>query len=139
MAAATLSALLEGPAQKGYLAVAEARASLGQGSRPTPVRGFTTLSHSLGQLAVCTHAGLLHAVAHEQSGAVLLVVMRTLCCLVPAAPYERLPADLLSNVVQVGGGHAFSPRYVWCCSWLTACERFQLLCVSRGVKYCFQT
>lgn len=103
MAAAALAALLEGPAQKGYLAVAEAKAPAGHGSRPTPVRGFTTLSHSLGQMAVCTHAGLLHAVANEQNSAVLLVVMRTLCCLVPAAPYERLPADLLSNVVQVCG------------------------------------
>jgi hypothetical protein len=59
MAAATIGALLEGPAQRAFLAVAEARAP----QQRQPVRGFTTLSASLGATALALHAALLQSVS----------------------------------------------------------------------------
>jgi hypothetical protein len=58
MAAATISCMLEGPPQRAFLAVAEARAlpPATSGQRPQPpVRGFTTLSSSLGQMVLALH------------------------------------------------------------------------------------
>eukprot|EP00983_Pelagomonas_calceolata_P060252 1146291-Pelagomonas_calceolata.AAC.2 len=57
MAAATIACLLEGPAQRGFLAVAEARTMASASARAAPARGFLTLSASLGQMVVCLHAG----------------------------------------------------------------------------------
>jgi len=59
MAAATIACLLEGTAQRGFLAVAEARSMAAASARAAPARGFLTLSASLGQMAVCLHAGAL--------------------------------------------------------------------------------
>lgn len=53
MAAATISSILEGPAQRTYLSVAEAKASTSK----APARGFTTLSASLGRMVVSLHTG----------------------------------------------------------------------------------
>jgi hypothetical protein len=58
MAAATIAALLEGPAQRAFLAVAEARSQ----QQRAPVRGFTTLSATLGAMALALHAALLQSV-----------------------------------------------------------------------------
>jgi hypothetical protein len=58
MAAATIACLLEGPAQRGFLAVAEARSMAAASARAAPARGFLTLSSSLGQMVVCLHAGV---------------------------------------------------------------------------------
>lgn len=96
MAAATISAILEGPAQRTYLSVAEAKST-----QRTPLRGFTTLSASLGSMAVALHTGLLHAARHEGSPAVLAVALRSLCVLLRAAPYERLPPQLLADALAV--------------------------------------
>ena len=100
MAASTISALLEGSASRGFMAVAEARTLAAASARAAPVRGFMTLSISLGSMLVCVHAGLLHAVAHEQSSTSLAVVLRTLCVLLSAAPYERLPQQLLPDALS---------------------------------------
>lgn len=99
MAAATISSMLEGPSQRSYMAVAEAKSSTAM-QRP-PVRGFTTLSASLGALALSLHVALLHAAAHEPSLGVLSVVLRALCVVLTASPYERLPPSLLPQVLQV--------------------------------------
>ncbi len=56
--------MLEGPASKGYLVLADARHSHGP-------RGFTTLSTSLGQMLVATHTGAMHAVKREANLQVL--------------------------------------------------------------------
>ncbi len=73
-------------------------------SRPGPSaparRGFTTLSGTLGQLAAATHAGLLQALAAEPDAAALAALLRALGALVAAAPYPRLPPDLLPRAVQ---------------------------------------
>jgi hypothetical protein len=65
-AAATLGTLLEGPAQRAYLAVAEAR----QTHRPA-VRGFITLSSSLGQSLIWLHQALDVALEGERDGMVV--------------------------------------------------------------------
>ncbi|WIA41572.1 hypothetical protein OEZ86_008937 [Tetradesmus obliquus] len=57
LAAALLVALLEGPAARALLAVAEARSA-----PKAAVRGFTTVSTSLGHMLLALHAGLLAAV-----------------------------------------------------------------------------
>jgi hypothetical protein len=99
LAAATIAALLEGSASRGYMAVAAARTTAAAAPRAPPVRGFITLSTSLGHLAVCVHAGLLHAVAAEPSILVLSSVLRALCIFTGTAPLERLPQQLLPDML----------------------------------------
>ncbi|EIE26348.1 hypothetical protein COCSUDRAFT_39464 [Coccomyxa subellipsoidea C-169] len=72
-AAATLAALLEGAPQRAYLGIAECRSSANQ-----PVRGFTTLSATLGKLALSLHDGLLQDAASEAHPAALTAVLRAL-------------------------------------------------------------
>jgi hypothetical protein len=94
MAAASIAAIMEGPAAKGYLMVADAR------SATTTTRAFTTLSTSLGQLVVCTHAGLMHALQHEPNTLVLMLVLHAVCMLTAAAPADRLPPDMLPTLLE---------------------------------------
>jgi ABC-type amino acid transport system permease subunit len=120
MAAATIGALLEGPPQRAFLAVAEARAGR---ARPA-VRGFTTLSASLGGMVLALHAALLQAVATESSAHALAVVLRSLCTVVSATPYERLPGSLLVEVLQVGRrGRRQGARHAVACALNAACVR----------------
>ena len=72
-------------------------------------RGFTTLSGTLGQLAAATHAGLLQALAAEPDAAALAALLRALGALVAAAPYLRLPPDLLPRAVQARTARALCP------------------------------
>ena len=67
----------------------------------TPCRGFTTLSGTLGKLAMCLHEGLLQAAATEPDLPVLAAVLRALCMLAAAAPYPRLPPSLLPRMLAV--------------------------------------
>ncbi|KXZ56713.1 hypothetical protein GPECTOR_1g642 [Gonium pectorale] len=97
LAASTIAVLLDGPAQRSILAVAEAKSMT---ARP-PVRGFLTLSLSLGQLLLAAHTGLLHSVATEASGLVLPGVLRALVVLITSSPYERLPPELLPETIKV--------------------------------------
>ncbi len=96
LAAATISSLLEGPAPRAILAVAEARTATSR----APVRGFLTLSLSLGQLLLALHTGLLAAVSREPSALALPAVLRALVVLVGATPYERLPPELLPQIIS---------------------------------------
>ncbi|GFR41288.1 hypothetical protein Agub_g1803, partial [Astrephomene gubernaculifera] len=97
LAASTLACLLDGPAQRAILAVAEARSMTPR----TPLRGFLTLSLSLGQLLLGAHAGLLAAAAREGSAGVLPGVLRALVVLLAASPAERLPPELLPETIKV--------------------------------------
>lgn len=56
---------------------------------------------SLGQLLLGAHAGLLHAVGNEPSTLVLPGVLRALCVMIAATPYERLPPEVLPETVRV--------------------------------------
>ncbi|KAL4421841.1 hypothetical protein ABPG77_001323 [Micractinium sp. CCAP 211/92] len=98
-AAATLATLLEGPSQRAYLAVGEARDLERQ-----PVRGFITLSASLGQMLVSLHQALLHSVEREQDALVLAATLRALGTLLLGAPYHRLPPQLLPLCVRALSG-----------------------------------
>ena len=64
-------------------------------------RGFTTLSGTLGKLALCLHEGLLQAAASEADPAALAAVLRALCVLAGVAPYPRLPPGLLPRLLMV--------------------------------------
>lgn len=65
-------------------------------------RGFTTLSATLGQLVVTTHHGLFEAIEQEAYLPAVASSLRALAVLATAAPYARLPADLLPRVIQAG-------------------------------------
>ncbi|KAL4539160.1 hypothetical protein Ndes2526B_g02580 [Nannochloris sp. 'desiccata'] len=101
-AAVTLGTLLEGPAQRAYLAVAElANASASpQTQKQARVRGFVPLSATLGSIVVGTHAALLRALTTEQDNAVLVAILRALGTALVGTPYSRLPSPLLPNCVD---------------------------------------
>lgn len=64
-------------------------------------RGFTTLSATLGKLALSLHDGLLQAAASEADPAALTAVLRSLHVLICSAPYARLPPTLLPRTLSV--------------------------------------
>lgn len=96
LAAAVLSSMLEGPAQKAYLIIADATSS----ARP-PVRGFTTLSSTLGHQVIALHDGLLHAISNEAHTAASVNMLKALETLMLSAAYSRLPPDLLPRCIEV--------------------------------------
>ncbi len=64
-------------------------------------RGFTTLSATLGKLALSLHDGLLQDAASEAHPAALTAVLRALHVLISSAPYARLPPTLLPRTLTV--------------------------------------
>jgi hypothetical protein len=81
-------------------------------------RALTALSTTLGQMVVALHQGLLAAVAQEPLLPVLAVVLRALCAILAAAPYDRLPQSLLPDLVTVGapcGPQLPVPAAARCC------------------------
>ncbi|KAL0055415.1 hypothetical protein WJX82_000229 [Trebouxia sp. C0006] len=95
LAAAVLSSMLEGPAQKAYIIIAEAKSA----ARP-PVRGFTTLSSTLGHLVIALHDGLLHAISNESQVPALMNMLKALGTLMLSAAYTRLPSDMLIRCIE---------------------------------------
>jgi len=99
--AVTLGTLLEGPAQRAYLAVAELEPSVApQTQKQAPLRGFVPLSTTLGIVVVGTHAALLRALTFEEDSAVVVAILRALGTALVGTPYSRLPASLLPNCVD---------------------------------------
>lgn len=94
-AAATLTLLIEGPAQRAYLAIAECRSL-----KALPVRGFVPLSATLGQVVVGTHLTLLYAVTTERDPSVVSAALRALGTLLVGSPHHRLPPELLPRCVE---------------------------------------
>lgn len=97
-AAATLATMLEGPSSV-FLQVAEYKESAKSGS-------FTTLSSSVGQILMQLHAGFLHLVLSESNSGLLMTIFKALSLLISAAPFNRLPQDLLPNVISSVGKKA---------------------------------
>eukprot|EP00884_Botryococcus_braunii_P022235 jgi/Botrbrau1/8696/Bobra.0311s0011.1 len=95
-ASSTLASLLEGPAQKAFLSMAE---SLPPSA--APVRAFTTLSMSLGHMVVRLQRSLCRMVATESNLPALAAACRALATLLDQAPLSRLPRDLLVEAVEV--------------------------------------
>lgn len=52
-------------------------------------------------MVVSTHEGLLQAIAQERQQAALAAALRALQTLMGAAPYPRLPPDLLPRCLEV--------------------------------------
>ena len=52
------------------------------------------------------HLSLLHAVQREAVPTVLSCVQRALCALEAATPYDRMPSELLPELVKVRWGKA---------------------------------
>jgi hypothetical protein len=66
------------------------------GRAQNPVRAHTPLP-----LPSDGRRSLLHSALHDTAPGVQQVVLRTLCVLISGAPYERLPAGLLPELVEV--------------------------------------
>ncbi|KAJ7526085.1 hypothetical protein O6H91_17G080600 [Diphasiastrum complanatum] len=90
-AASTVAALLEGPS-RAFLQVAEYREVSRAGS-------FTTLSSSLGQTLIQLHTGLVYLISNESHCGTYMAALKALSLLVSATPFERLPSELLRNVL----------------------------------------
>eukprot|EP00891_Asterochloris_glomerata_P009277 jgi/Astpho2/9277/Aster-x0847 len=95
-AATTVAMLLEGAPQRSYLGIAELTSS----RLHQPVRGFTTLSTTLGRMILSLHDGLLQALASEQHAAAASALLQALQALLRGAPYHRLPEDLLPRTLE---------------------------------------
>ena len=91
-AAATIVILLEGASQRAYLAIAEAKTV-----HPPPVRGFITLSLSLGRAVLCTHKALLKCIMEESDILVVAAALRALATLLAGCLHERLPPEFLTS------------------------------------------
>ena len=94
-ASGTIAVLMEGRAQKGFISLAEL-----SDRETSAIRGFTTLSVSLGRMVLALHEGLLHAIENEEKLSVLPHLFRTLNCLIAATPYDRMPSDLRTRIVR---------------------------------------
>lgn len=94
-ASACLSAMLEGAHQKAFLAVAEVP------KKRAALRGFTTLSVTLGQCLMGLQVACLAAMEGERDPLVLSQVFKGAGVLAGQAPVGRLPAAFLP---QLAGG-----------------------------------
>jgi len=122
VAAATLVSLLQGPQPRALLAVAQFKDRAAGMHGRAAVRGFTTLSATLGQIVVALHLGLTAAAAPTSSSSaatepppppMVIGALRALCALCSATPYERMPSNLLPLVVEA----ALSAWQASDCSW----------------------
>ena len=79
-------------------------------------RAFTSLSERLGGMALALHASLFEATRQEALPAAQLAALASL---VRAAPYARLPVDLLHQTLQVRAQslqlHAYDDDQPECC------------------------
>eukprot|EP00250_Pteridium_aquilinum_P000734 c10890_g1_i1 orf=147-3497(+) len=91
-AAATISLMLEGPS-RAFIRMAEFRDIGKTGS-------FMTLSFSLGQVLLQLQKGLTHLAVNETNSGLLVASLKALSLFVGAAPFSRLPNDLLPNIIQ---------------------------------------
>ncbi|CAM6087115.1 unnamed protein product [Calypogeia fissa] len=91
-AASTVAVMFEGPA-RAFLQAAEYK------EMPRS-KSFTTLSSSLGQLVIQLLIGLVHVIANESHGGILVATLKALSLLVSASPFCRLPSELLPYVLQ---------------------------------------
>lgn len=84
-AAASLSTLFEGPAQRAYLSIAEAPSD--------SVRGFVSLSQSLGQIIITNIETMRHYIPHESTESSKCAMIRALATIVVGCSWERLPLE----------------------------------------------
>lgn len=92
VAASTICAMLEGPS-RSFMQVAEYKESGKFGS-------FMTLSCSLGQILLQLQRGLAYLVLNECNIGLLVASLKALSLFVAAAPFSRLPDNLLPATID---------------------------------------
>eukprot|EP00210_Caulerpa_lentillifera_P000129 g124.t1 len=92
--ATTISTLMEGKSQKGFISIAEVSEE-----NTSTIRGFNTLSTSLGRMLLSLHEGLLHAIDNEPKLVVIPPLFRCLSSLISSTPYDRMPSDLRLRII----------------------------------------
>ena len=95
-AAAAVAQLLDAPASRQYLSAAETKLDPKTGLALRRVN-FASLSSTLGDLAVATHGALTRAVASEPALACVPSACKASAALADAAPFARLPRNLLPD------------------------------------------
>jgi hypothetical protein len=95
-AAAAVAQLLDSAASRQYLSAAELKLDAKTGLAARRVN-FASLSSTLGDLAVATHGALTLAVAAEPAPACVPSACKALAALADAAPFARLPRNLLPD------------------------------------------
>ena len=95
-AAAAVAQLLDSAASRQYLSAAETKLDAKTGLAARRVN-FASLSSALGDLAVATHGALTLAVAAEPALACVPSVCKASAALADAAPFARLPRNLLPD------------------------------------------
>ena len=97
-AAAATAQMLEGSATRQYLAAAEVRVHPKTGL--VIRRNFASLSSTLGDVAATLHAALTRAAAAEPSLSCVPAACKALSAFLDAAPFARLPEDLLPKAMS---------------------------------------
>lgn len=109
-AASAVVALLEGPASRQYLAIAErrestTRASGSDASLPpglsARVRSFSALSTTLGDIVLTTQRALLQALSEEKSSQCAKELCKAIAAMCDAAPFDRFPQGILRETIDV--------------------------------------
>jgi len=109
-AASAVVALLEGPASRQYLAIAErrestTRASGSDASLPpglsARVRSFSALSTTLGDIVLTTQRALLRALSEEKSSQCAKELCKAIAAMCDAAPFDRFPQEILRETIDV--------------------------------------
>ena len=95
-AAAAVAQLLDSAASRQYLSAAELKLDAKTGLAARRVN-FASLSSTLGDLAVATHGALTLAVAAEPALACVPSACKASAALADAAPFARLPRNLLPD------------------------------------------
>ncbi|KAK9866908.1 hypothetical protein WJX84_006755 [Apatococcus fuscideae] len=96
-ASLTIASIMEGPAQRAYMGIAQTPPRLPVG-KP---RSFTPLSASLASLATALHRGLQQAVRQDGDARAAAAHLHAIRVLVAATPYARLEAGLLPGTLQI--------------------------------------
>lgn len=92
-AAASLSTLFEGPAQRAYLNIAE---SLNENK----VRGFVSLSQSMGTLVACSIETMSQCVTHENDKPSCCAIIRGLTTILSGVSWKRMNLRLLDRSIS---------------------------------------
>lgn len=109
-AVSAVVALLEGPASRQYLAIAErrestTRASASDASLPpglsARVRSFSALSTTLGDIVLTTQGALLRALSKEKSSQCAKELCKAIAAMCDAAPFDRFPQEIMRETIDI--------------------------------------
>ena len=92
-AAASLSTLFEGPAQRAYLNIAESKSE-------NKVRGFVSLSESMGTLVTCSIETMNQCIAYENDKSSCCAIIRGLTTILSGVSWKRIDLILLDHSIS---------------------------------------